>query len=84
MAAEVGFSKSRFYNIYKSIYGITPTADLIEARVNSARNMLLSTSKKIEDISYLLGYENTTHFIRQFKKWTGYSPAAYRKRERTT
>lgn len=84
MAAEVGFSKSRFYNIYKSIYGMTPTADLIEARVNSARNMLLSTSKKIEDISYLLGYENTTHFIRQFKKWTGYSPAAYRKRERTT
>ena len=83
MATEVGFSKSRFYNIYKSIYGMTPTADLIEARVNSARNMLLSTSKKIEDISYLLGYENTTHFIRQFKKWTGYSPAAYRKRERT-
>ena len=55
-----------------------------KSRVNSARNMLLSTSKKIEDISYLLGYENTTHFIRQFKKWTGYSPAAYRKRERTT
>ena len=83
MAAKVGFSKSRFYNIYKSIYGVTPTADLIEARINSAKNMLLFTGKKIEDISYLLGSENTTHFIRQFKKWTGCSPAVYRKKQQS-
>ena len=82
MAREVGFSESRFYSIYKSIYGITPTADLIEARVNSAKNMLLFGEKKVEEIAYMLGYDNTTHFIRQFKKQTGYSPAAYRKMSR--
>ena len=82
MAREVGFSESRFYSIYKSIYGITPTADLIEARVNSAKNMLLFGEKKVEEIAYMLGYDNTTHFIRQFKKQTGYSPAAYRKQSR--
>lgn len=82
MACEVGFSESRFYSIYKAIYGITPTADLIEARVNSAKNMLLFGDKKVEEIAVVLGYENTTHFIRQFKKQTGYSPAAYRKNSR--
>ena len=79
MAGEVGFSVSRFYSIYKAIYGITPTADLIEARVNSAKNMLLFGEKNVEEIAYSLGYDNTTHFIRQFKKQTGYSPAVYRK-----
>lgn len=82
MAEEVGFSESRFYSIYKAIYGITPTADLIEARVNSAKNMLLFGEKKVEEIGWLLGYDNTTHFIRQFKKQTGYTPAAYRKQSR--
>lgn len=80
MADEVGFSKSRFNSIYKSIYGITPTADLIEARLNSAKNMLLFGTKKIEEIADRLGYGNTTHFIRQFKKETGVSPGEYRKK----
>lgn len=83
MAREVGFSESRFYSIYKAIYGITPTADLIEARISSAKNMLQFGDKKVEEIAYLLGYDNTTHFIRQFKKQTGYSPAAYRKKSGT-
>ncbi|MEE1186220.1 MAG: AraC family transcriptional regulator [Acutalibacteraceae bacterium] len=82
MASEVGFSVSRFYSIYKAIYGITPTADLIEARVNVAKNMLLFGTKKIDEIAYSLGYDNTTHFIRQFKKQTGCSPTAYRKTNR--
>lgn len=82
MAQEVGFSKSRFYSIYKAIYGIAPTADLIEARINSAKNMLLFGEKKIEEIAVLLGYESTSHFIRQFKKQTGMSPAVYRKKGR--
>lgn len=82
MAREVGFSESRFYSIYKAIYGITPTADLIEARISSAKNMLQFGDKKVEEIAYLLGYDNTTHFIRQFKKQTGYSPASYRKKNR--
>lgn len=80
MASEVGFSKSRFNNIYKSIYSITPTADLIEVKMNSAKNMLLYGTKKIEEIAVCLGYDNTTHFIRQFKKEIGIPPSEYRKR----
>ena len=78
MAKEVGFSQSRFFNIYKSIYGISPMADLINARINRAKNILSFEKKSVEEISQLLGYENTTHFIRQFKSRTGFSPAVYR------
>lgn len=80
MAQEVGYSKSRFYSIYREIYGTSPTADLIEARTNSARNMLISSKESIENLSFKLGYESASHFIRQFKSQTGYSPTAYRKK----
>ena len=79
MAKEVGFSQSRFFGIYKSIYGTTPTEDIINARINKAKNMLSFEKKSIEEIAETLGYENTTHFIRQFKGRTGLSPTAFRK-----
>lgn len=81
MAKEVGYSQSRFFNIYKSIYGVSPTADLINARINRAKNILSFQQTSIEEISQLLGYENTTHFIRQFKSRTGLSPNEYRKQK---
>ena len=82
MAREINFSESRFYSIYKEVFGITPLADLIKARVNAAENMLLFGTKGVTEIAGELGYQNTTHFIRQFKKSTGLSPALYRKRYR--
>lgn len=84
MAQELGLSQSRFFTVYKSFYGISPVSDLIRARMNSAKNMLLYSERRIEEIAVLLGYQNVTHFIRQFKKENGYSPSAYRKIYRGT
>lgn len=81
MAKRVGLSKSRFYTIYKSIYGSTPVDDLIRARIDSAKNALLFSKRSILDISESLGYNNLTHFMRQFKALTGTTPDQYRKRE---
>ncbi len=78
MAEKVNLSPSRFFALYKSIFGTSPTADLIHARIRSAKNMLINTDGRIEDIAFALGYENTTHFIRQFKSRTGKTPSEYR------
>lgn len=78
MAKEVNFSQSRFCNIYKEIFGVSPIADIINERINSAKNMLSYGKMSIAEISYSLGYENITHFSRQFKANTGFSPIAYR------
>ncbi len=78
MAREVNLSPSRFFALYKSIFGTSPTADLIHARIRSAKNKLIYTNDRIEDIAAALGYDNTTHFIRQFKSRTGKTPSEYR------
>jgi len=77
-----GLSESRFFSLYKRIFGISPTLDLINAKITAAKNLLLSTDEKIEAISHALGYDNVTHFIRQFKSRVGKSPSAYRKMSR--
>ncbi len=82
MAKRVAISPSRIYPLYKKVYGISPMADLINARINSAKNMLAVGEEKVEDIAWNLGYQNTTHFIRQFKQKVGCTPARYRKEQR--
>lgn len=82
MAKRVAMSPSRIYPIYKKVYGISPMADLINARINSAKNMLSLGEEKVEEIAWNLGYQNTTHFIRQFKQKVGCTPTQYRKEQK--
>lgn len=43
-----------------------------------AKRYLLATTNQINQISWHLGYEDVSYFIRFFKKHTGYSPEAFR------
>ena len=77
----VNLSPSRFQVVYKNIFGISPIDDLIKARVAAAKNMLCVLDTPVFEIARALGYNNQFHFIRQFKKQTGFSPTEYRKNQ---
>lgn len=79
MARDINLSESRFFTVYKALFGISPIEDLIVARIESAKNSLVTGNVKIETLAYSLGYSNVTHFIRQFRKLVGVSPSSYRK-----
>lgn len=80
MAALVGLSTSRFHAVYKALFGIAPMQDLIEARVESAKNrLLLQPETSLAEIADVLGYNDQFHFIRQFRKETGMTPGQFRK-----
>lgn len=79
LAAKVGLSPSRFFTLYRKIYGTSPIEDLIVAKIRSAKNKLAYSRETVEGIAASLAYENTTHFIRQFKARTGVTPSAYRR-----
>lgn len=50
-------------------------------RLNKAKMYLLTTSKKLEEISYLCGFSSTNYFGLIFKKQFGLSPLNYRKKK---
>lgn len=81
MAQRVSLSPSRFHAVYKAVFNTSPMADLINARVDRAKTVLLMEEKaSILELSEKLGYSNQYHFIRQFKTATGMTPGQYRKK----
>ena len=72
-------SPSRFHSIYKSVFGTSPIHDLIEARINYAKSILLSENISIEEVSEKVGYNDQYQFIRQFKNEVGMTPKKFRK-----
>ena len=78
MAAEVNLSTSRFYKIYKEIFGISPKKYLQDIRIEHAKLLLLQGIYSIREIAEMVGYKNQYHFIRQFKDYTGSTPGKYK------
>lgn len=65
--------------ITKSSVGKTVSELINKQIILEAKRNLLATPAQIKDIADHLGYEDTSYFIRFFKKQTGYSPEAFRK-----
>ncbi len=78
MAELVHLSPSRFFTVYKSIFGISPKEDLLNSRIQHAE-MFLSQGHTVSETASLSGFSNQYNFIRQFKKITGKTPGKYKK-----
>ena len=80
MARSVSLSPSRFHVLYKAYFRTTPMRDLINARIDHAKLLLLENREEtLAVIAEKLGYRNPYDFSRQFTKFTGTTPGAYRK-----
>lgn len=80
MAALVSLSPSRFHAVYRATFGISPLRDLIEARMEYTKNLLLQyPDMPLPQLAEKLGYNDQFHLIRQFRKETGMTPGQFRK-----
>ncbi len=78
MAKFINLSPSYLHAAYKRFFDISPLNDLIAIRIEQACTMLSDTQKSVNEIAVSLGYNNPSHFIRQFTKKEGISPYKYR------
>lgn len=49
-------------------------------RLDKAKELLKTTTKKVQDISEMVGFQDVTHFSRIFKNYVGVSPKEFRSR----
>lgn len=80
IASRVNLSKSYFQHIYKELFGCSVVTDIINSRLEYAKYLLGSSSLSVSAISKMCGYENDTHFMRQFKRFVGITPSQFRSR----
>lgn len=77
-AHEVRMSESSFQHLYKQQFGVTFLQDLINARIEHAKMLLLTTNLPSVEVSKQCGYHSYAHFTRQFKKVVGLPPIDFR------
>ena len=75
-------SKYRICHEFSAAFGVPPLKYLNRKRLEAAANLLLTTDKKVHEISLEVGFENTNHFISLFKREMGTTPQAYRDAKR--
>lgn len=66
-------------HFFKQETGINFSDYLFDVRMLNATKLLSENKYKINEISRLVGYNNYRYFLKQFKKYTSYTPHAYRK-----
>ena len=77
--AELLNTSSNSLNLaVKSVLGRTAKAVISERVVQEAKRLLKYSSEDIAELSYALGFDEPTHFIRFFKKMTSTTPKEYR------
>ncbi|MCR5769844.1 MAG: AraC family transcriptional regulator [Butyrivibrio sp.] len=78
LALSQNMSLSYFEHVYKELFQVPVTKDIIKSRITYAKYLLRSTDNSIQDIARYCGYENIEHFNRQFKATVGYTPTSFR------
>jgi AraC family transcriptional regulator, alkane utilization regulator len=79
LAAEVGMSRAAFAERFREVVGKPPLEYLNDWRIRSAFDLLLTTRRSIDEISYLVGYESERAFRRNFSRVVGMTPRDYRR-----
>lgn len=77
MAEMSGYSVSRFSELYRKAYNISPVNDVIEQRISSAKKLLLSGQVSVSQVADMCGFNSINYFSKFFKASTGYAPSEY-------
>jgi len=78
IAAGVGMSRSRLSALFLAHLDISPMRLLKTIRMEQARVLLHSSSLSVKEIAAQAGFNDISHFVRDFSRLYGKSPATIR------
>lgn len=78
LARAVNLSQSRFAHLFHQQIGAAPGRYLRQRRLERARLLLESTFLSVKEVMAAVGFNDPSHFSRDFKSAFGASPRAWR------
>lgn len=75
-----GINRYRLCREFSNAYGVPPLQLLTRQRIENAKKILLTSDHSVYEVSSMIGYENTNHFINQFKKYVGTTPGSFKRK----
>lgn len=80
MAERSGLHRRTFARRFLAATGSRPIDYVQALRIEGARGLLETAGGQVDDVGFHVGYEDPTFFRRLFKRTTGLTPAAYRRK----
>ena len=77
LASIVYMSPYHFSRLFKQSTGLTPYQYLLNCRINRAMELLATGQHTVKQAAHLVGFNDQSHFTRQFKRIAGVSPIVY-------
>ena len=84
LAARVNLSRSRFADLFAAQTGVAPMRYLQRVRLRRARLLVERSFLSVKEVMALVGYNDPSHFARDFRREHGMAPTALRTAELTT
>ena len=79
LASKVNLNRTTLQKVFKEMYGLTVNEYRTKARLQLAKNLLVSTDLSITEIAGRCGYANASKFSEVFKRNEGVLPKDWRK-----
>lgn len=80
LAAQCGVSEVYFRRSFRACFGSAPSEYLHKVRIDNAKLLLQAGFYSVIEVAARCGYDSTGYFSCAFKKATGLTPTAYKKR----
>ncbi len=74
IAENYGCNERQLYRIFKTNYGVSPKVLLNILRLHLCLTLMMDDNMKLVDIANICGFYDQAHFIREVKRYTGFSP----------
>lgn len=79
LAQDSAMAERTFIRRFKNATGNTPSEYIQRVKVELAKKLLENETYSVKEICYETGYEDQTYFRSVFRKFTGQTPAKYKK-----
>ena len=79
VAHDIGMSPYHFIRLFKAVFGETPKQVQLQARLESAKLLLMLTDRSVTRVCLDVGFGSLGTFSHVFKRRVGMTPSAYRR-----
>ena len=82
LAQMSGIGETYYRNIFIAVFGMPPTKYIQQYRVEKAKELLVTSSRSVEEIAVAVGFANSSYFCKVFKSVTGLTPSDFAEKAR--
>lgn len=79
IAASINLSPSHLSRLFKARTGFSPHEFITLRRIDTAKELLLTTKLSVKQIAFRVGYHSEANFITSFSSKTSLTPAVFRR-----